>query len=115
MSVLSSVLLTDSLLFSVGYAFRHGDIAATCTAEIVGEVIDKIDAVTFDETFEPAFDERPICAYKIRGNVHDFSVGTVYAISGNTSVNLTYNRAEGEASGLNYSNNRVNLSVQHSF
>ncbi len=99
----------------MGYAFRHGDIAATCNAEIVNTVIDKIDAITFDEAFEEAFDERPICAYRIRGNTHDFSVGAVYALSGHTSVNLTYHRVEGEASSWDYSNNRVNISFNYSF
>jgi len=114
-SILSNVLVTNSILLSLGYAFRHGDIVSTCDAQIVGMVLDKVDAVTFDTAFEKAFDISPSCAYRIPGNTHDFSVATVYAFSGHASVNLSYHRVEGEASGLDYSNNRVNVVVNYSF
>jgi len=109
-SVLSNVLLTNSLLLSLGYSFRHGDVASVCNGATVATIVDKIDAVTRDL----AFDES-LCVYRIRGNTHEFSVGTTYALGNHSSVNVNYTRMEGESQGLDYSNNLVNVSFNHNF
>jgi hypothetical protein len=109
-SVLSNVLLTNSLLLSLGYSFRHGDITSTCDGATIDGIVDKIDAVARDL----AYDE-PLCAYRIRGDIHDFSVGTTYALNRHSSVNVNYNHMEGDARGLDYSNNLVSVSFNYSF
>lgn len=114
-SILANILFTNNLLFSLGYSFRYGDIVSTCDAEIVGKVLDEVDAVTFDKAFEEAFDVSPSCAYRIQGDTHAFSVGTTYALSNHSFLNLNYHRKEGEASRWDYSNNIVNISFNYSF
>ena len=109
-SVLSNVLLTNNLLFSLSYSFRHGDIISVCNGPIVATIVDKIDAVSRDLAFE-----EPLCAYRIRGTTHSFSAGTTYALSSHASINVDYTRTEGEARGLDYSNNLVNISFNYSF
>lgn len=108
-SVLGNFLLTNNLLFSASYSFRHGDISSTCDRATV-VMIDEKTAFTRDT----AFDE-PLCAYRISGDLHEISFGTTYALSSHAALSVGYHRTEAEAESLEYSNNRINISVNYSF
>ncbi len=111
-SVLSNFLLTNNLLLSLGYSVRHGDIASTCNGEVVETILDKMDAITLDTSYN-----EDLCTYRVRATVQEFLFGTTYALSGHASLNLNYNRIEGEAASgdIEYSGNIVNVNVNYSF
>ena len=108
-SLFTNFLLTNDVLLSAGYSFRHGDISSSCNKATVVAIEEKT-AFTRDT----AFDE-PLCAYRISGDLHEISLGTTYALSSHAAISVDYRRTEADAESLEYSNNRVNISVNYSF
>ncbi len=109
-SILTNFLVTNKLLVSLGYSIRRGDIASTCNGSIVPEIVGKIRAITSDTSYN-----KPLCAYRIRSTIQEFSIGMTYALSGHSSLNCNYRYADGRASGLGYYVNTVNFGYSFSF
>lgn len=109
LSMTSNFLLTDAANLSLGYLARFGDITSNCTGRNVGRVINAVDAVTREDTFDG-------CTYRINSaTTHVFSVETGYALTGHSSINLRYEYHTASGSGLSYSNHVPQLSFNHSF
>ncbi|MCP5002515.1 MAG: hypothetical protein GY941_00960 [Planctomycetes bacterium] len=109
-SILSNFLVTNKLLISLGYSIRRGDIASTCNGKIVPKIVGKIRAITSDSSYN-----KPLCVYRIRSTIQEFSLGMTYALSGHSSLNCDYRYTDGRASGLGYYVNTVNFGYSFSF
>ncbi len=108
-------LLLSDLLFSLGYAIREGDIDSTCNSSANPKALDNVCAISKDDAYDSVFDQRPKCTYKMRALTHRIALGAVYAITNHFSVNFQYSRLEGSASDLDYSVNKMNLSLNYNF
>lgn len=108
-SFFSNFLLTNNVLLSAVYSFRHGDISSSCDRATV-VMIEEKTAFTRDTAFN-----EPLCAYRVSGDLHEIAFGTTYALSSHAAISVDYRRTEAEAEGWEYSNNRVNISVNYSF
>jgi len=104
-------LLTGKTLLSLKYSLRSGDIAAVCSPDSFARVQDIARDVQFDDTFEKGW-----CLYKIDATTHIFGVNLSYAFfGGHASLNLGYERKEGDISRFTYSNDTVWVSINHSY
>ncbi|MBF0591632.1 MAG: hypothetical protein HQL02_06040 [Nitrospirae bacterium] len=109
-SVVLNYLLTERLLASLGDSVYYGDVNSTGEPDDFNTVKSFTKALIRDTTFNSR-----LWTYRFEALANEFTVGLSYALSGHTSLNVSYIRVDGYTSDLHYYDNLVSTNIKYSF
>ncbi len=102
-------LVWDNIMWSLAYAYRRGDIASTCTPDILPIVMSVVDAVTEDDAI-------PGCAYRMDAATNQISTNLSYTfLQGHAAFSVGYNRREGVKENFSYINDIWRARINYSY
>ncbi len=110
LSAVGSYLLTEHAALTFGYAFRKGDFDSSCTganlANVPAAEWANMKALAYDDAFKLS---QPMCAYRLEGKTHAYTLGFNYALGPNASLRVGVERQNGKGDVLSYTGNIVRL------